>query len=261
MKYRNFFQFKRWLPAATATVLLINTTMSAKAVTIGFQAESGNLTPATTWVVGNDATALGGQFIDNFNGNQGGDSPNTADGVVDYSVSLPNGAYNLFARFNISTFVAPSGKTTPSHDSMFVGNGFGAKTPGSIEPSNGQWITVNNLGNSPPGTFVDVEGVDLNSTFGSFVWVNLTAQVNSPQANLNVPTYTSAGVSPEIFQLGGREIGFLVDAFAFVTVGETPNSSQLNAAVVPEPSTGLLLLLGLGAWRRVYAKGPIQVHR
>lgn len=247
MNKLNLFYFEKWLLAATAAVVLMDLAgVSAKAVTVGFEAESGNLTPATNLAVGNDVAAHGGQFIDYINGIQGGNSPSTADGVVDYSVSLPNGTYNLFARINISTFTSPSGKTTPSHDSMFVGNGFGVKTPGSSEPADAQWITVNNLGNFPPGTFEDVDGVDLNSTFGSFVWVNLTEQVNSPQANLNVPTYTSSGGGSETFQIGGREIGFLVDAFAFVTVGEAPNSSQLDAAVVPEPTTGLLLSIGSG---------------
>jgi len=75
----------------------------------------------------------------------------------------------------------------------------------------------------------DPEGVRIVD--GVFAWLKLSGLTSPSEL---VPQFVSAG-GVETFQIGHREFDFRMDAFAFVTAGETPTSLQLSNAVVPVP--------------------------
>ncbi len=168
--------------------------------------------------------------------------------MVEYSVPLPNGTYNLFARFRVTLSPGSPG----SNDSLFVGSGFGVNEI-LVDPSLGgisaDWRRVNGMGNRD---FFDIDGNNTqllppNGSLDNYFWINLTEQFTGDAAGISrdVSVYSSAGAD-ETFQIAGRETGLRMDAFAFVNVGEAPTASQLDAAVIPEPTAGLLLVVGLG---------------
>jgi len=201
-------------------------TGGARAAIVAFEAESGTLGANYTTLA--DVAAVGGSYIAPI-GDQTGDSPDHADDLAEYSVTLTVGTYDLYARILVES--AP--EQGPENDSVFIGNGFGSKTTGV----NDDWIKVNNLhegGNS----YTNPESAEI--TNDTYNWVKFSLQVTQDEP---VPQFESLG-GTETFQIGHREDGFRVDALAFVTAGETPSSADLTAAI-PEPAT-LLVMMAAG---------------
>ena len=203
----------------TITSLLISASSlsTSYATTIYVEAESGSYGANYTSTA--HSLALGNAYLSS-NLALGGNSPVGAAQVIDYQVALSVGTYDLYVRGYIET---PS---PGNNDSIFVGNGFGAKALSN----DAEWTALNNMQSlqSPEGTTL---GTD------NYVWINFTTKTDVSQ-------FTTTG-GTETFQLAHREDGFRIDAFAFVTSGETPSSAQLSANAVPEPSS--LALIGLGA--------------
>ncbi len=209
-------------------IAVLGVTAGAQATIIGFEAESGTL--GANYTITADALALGGNYL--ASADQTGDSPNEAADLATYSVTLAAGTYDLYARVYV-------GSAAPNDDSIFIGNGFGAKAINT----NDDWVKVNNLQESA-NSYTDPEGVEFVNE--AYQWLKFSTQVTQDEI---VPQFTSSGAT-ETFMIGHREDGFRIDAFAFVSDGETPSSAQLTAAV-PEPATlSLLALGGLAALRR-----------
>jgi hypothetical protein len=209
----------------TTTILmaLAATTALGQAAIIAFEAESGSM--GSGWDTVADNKANGGNYIVS-NPNQTGDAPADEANVTEFSVTLVAGTYNLYARVLVDS-VNQSGT-----DSIFIGDGFGAKTVATPD----EWIKVNDM-QAGANTYVDADGAEIEN--GVYNWVKLSGQVTTDES---VPQFTSSGAT-ETFQIGTREV-MRIDSFAFVTDGETPNSAQLTAALVPEPSSAALLGLG-----------------
>ena len=215
------------------------------AAIFAFQAESGIL--GSGWDVELEAGALGSAITTATDSLQ--QSPSSVNSVATYMVDLPAGSYNLYARFLVGpTILDSDGK----NDSFLIGNGFGTKALGD----NNQWIRANGLGPVDTPGLKDADGNSITAptaapaTDGIFNWVNLTTSALSSKSE-DVPEFVSTG-GIQVFQIATREIDFYIDAFAWVPVGETPSSSQLTAAAVPELSNvlGVGLLLGGGLMRR-----------
>jgi hypothetical protein len=169
---------------------------AAHADIIGFEAESGTLgadfDPAQT-----DAGALGGSYITTET-TGGGDGPGTDARTVSYSIIVPSGTYDVYIRGR----VGPGGA---NDDSFFY-----AKAFGDTDPAGGSavWQIQNGIG---------AKGVPSGS-FG--VWsVALDSAV------------TSAGGTLQ-WEIGAREDGFDMDAFALVPTGQTVTDADLDNAVV-----------------------------
>lgn len=208
-------------------------TTSSQAAIFSFEAESGSVGSGFTTPA--DGGASGGSYI-TAAVSGGGDSPGSADRVASYSVDLdPSTVYDLYIRY----YIGPGGGTD---DSFFVGVGFGTQTFNDAA----DWYTVNQINAS------DGNGADLLDPEGGarvdevYRWVNFSARTNPAE---NIGTFTSGVSGTEIFEVGAREDGLRLDAFAFVNSGEVVSSSDLNNSLVPEPgSFGLLAgLFAIGA--------------
>jgi len=210
-------------------IAVLSVSTGVQAAILGFEAESGTL--GANYTITADASALGGNYL--ASANQTGNSPDEAADLATYSVTLEAGTYDLYARIYV-------GGGTGDDDSIFIGNGFGAK---AIDTGD-DWIRVNNL-QEDANSYQTPEGDEfVNET--AYQWLKFSTQVTQDEA---VPQFVSTGAT-ETFIIGHREDGFRVDAFAFVSDGETPSSAQLSAAV-PEPATlSLLAFGGLAALRR-----------
>ena len=225
---------KSVLTLAVVAVVALAFTTSADAALIGVNAEDGSSVTATVIAsLGADfdpalddvGNALGDEYITSESTAQG-DSPGTAARVASYEVTF-NAAdtYDLYGR----VYVGPGGT---NDDSMFYGNGFGSKSP----TDDADWIKVNSH-------YDEVANQQ-------YVWINLSEDTGS--GGETGTTFTVPGGSlTQTFQIGGREDGFRIDAFAFGTSTETFTDAQLSGAVAPEPATmSLLALGGLGLLRR-----------
>lgn len=238
-------------------------TSTTSAAIVAFPAESGTL--GTNWEsVANGANtttypaavsgALTGSVITPLT-NDGGSGPGDAGQLVTYSVTLAADTYDIWARLYVNPAGNQSGANSTSQgtgeDSFYVGVDFGTFLPNASDSQtvngglSGDWATINNLSTDTAGN----AGVANNT----WTWVNLSDTYGSFANAEDVPTYTSAGAT-ETFQIGNREMGLWIDAFAFVTSTENPTTAALDAAVVPEPSTYALLAgflaLGLVMLRR-----------
>src|SRR5689334_11856075 len=104
-----------------------------------------SLLPAASVTLQAESGVLGSNFTNGFDGalqyisistdliNVG--NPGNANRVATYTVTFPAaGTYNVFARLRV-------GPATFSDDSLFYGNGFGAKSP----TVDGDWILMNGL--------------------------------------------------------------------------------------------------------------------
>ena len=200
--------------------------LMTNAALIGFNAEDGSSETCTVSVtlgaefsIGSGGGALGGQYIEWVNG--GGVAPETADRVSTYEITFEEpGVYELYARVYV-------GPVAGGDDSFYYGYGFGIKDPAGstndVSPNsqstapNGDWILVNNI-----------LGV-ANVSAEEYVWINFSALSGS---------YTESGVAftnlvagTETFQIGAREDGLRIDAFAFGTLNDEFTTEELDAAV------------------------------
>ena len=185
-------------------------TLSSSAAVIGWEAE--NFDSQTDFSTGSNTGALGGTYITtDDNGTE--DPPND---TVTYTINAPTGGsgFNLYIRF-----FAPSA----SDDSMYA--------PDAIGASPSSWTNLN--------SFAKVEE-------GAWTWYNATANAGTGGKDLtaNAPSYTLAAGSNTIV-FGGRESGFLIDAFVLSTDSTLSDTELTDAVAVPEPSMlGLVLISG-----------------
>ena len=179
---------------------------SSHAAIIAFEAESGTLGDDFDPAQA-DAGALGGFYITTET-NGTGTAPGTEARTVSYSLTVPVGTYDVYVRARV-------GPGNPNDDSFFYANSFGDADP----TASGDWVTLNGA---------NAAGVPI----GSFGWSDA------------LPTVTSTGGTVQ-WEIGAREDGFDMDAFALVTSGQVVTDSELDAAVaIPEPTT--VALFGLG---------------
>ena len=165
---------------------------------VGISAESGNL--GLSYTISANASALGGNVLDTVSTQYA--TPPSNDWIASYTVSIPQGYYDLYVRY---------WATDGNGDSFFVGNGFGVKTPGL----DSDWRTIVKT------AWWDVDGVSLS--YKRFHWVKMTL-------SQRVPVFYSDGQAQTFF-IGGREKGMLIDAFAFAPYGSQQNSTNLSNAV------------------------------
>jgi len=211
---------------------------------IGFEGETGYTPPGmAAYRVQSDAGALGGEYIDSDHRSMDGGEHSV---YRKYLVPLPAGTYDLWGRIYVPNNFeydpehnSDDGGGSPSYmnDSFFAPETFGAD-PTFIK-SNG-WRKFDGLqdGNT---NIVDAYG-----------WINLTdkvdlngkVQTEGSPIEFAAPSYTSAG-GTEAFVIKSREGGLRHDAFVFVPDGYMPTEEELNAAAIPEPSSLVLLLMGL----------------
>jgi hypothetical protein len=192
---------------------------SAHAATIiGFEAESGTL-GANFDPTQSDAGALGGTYI-TTELDSTGSSPGSDDNTVNYSLNVAAGTYDVYVRARI-------GNNNANDDSFFWATSFGDADP----TVTGDWEIENGLSGA---------GIPVGAT-GPFGWSTVLG------------TITSAGGTVQ-WEIGAREDGFDIDAFALVSTGddvgrsETGESTILDNAVttpIPEPASLASGLLGL----------------
>ena len=186
---------------------------SANAATIlGFEAESGSLgaqfDPALA-----DTGASGGSYITTETDN-GGTVPGSDQFTVSYSLSVDAGTYDVYIRARI-------GSNNANDDSFYSAKAFGDADP----TVSSQWQLNNGL---------SAKGLPVGST-GPFGWSTVLGTITSPGGTVQ-------------WEIGAREDGFDIDAFAFVPTGQTVTDTQLDEAVateIPEPASLAMGLVGL----------------
>lgn len=205
-------------------ILLVSSvrSVSLAAALVTMEAESGILGAGFT--NGSDG---GIEYISISTDSVNSGNPGNVDRVATYTVLFPeSGTYNLFARIRV-------GSDAFNDDSLFVGNGFGAKSP----TSNDDWLFVNNLaagGYTAPGEIVAGVGAA-----GSQVWkwVNLSQFTNGVGETPRTFSVTPGNLE-QTFQIGAREDGLAIDRLAFGTVETAFAVSNLDAGTLP-PSVSL----------------------
>ncbi|MEY4489893.1 MAG: hypothetical protein RIQ79_2401, partial [Verrucomicrobiota bacterium] len=156
-------------------------------------------------------------------------SPGSAARVASYQVTFPAaGTYRLFARVRVGSGAA-------NDDSLFIGNGFGTKSPTTA----GNWKLINGLSGIGFAGSTDVVAPSAsNGTAGSGVWkwVDLTT--------LSGNTFTVvAGALTQTFQLGARENGLDIDRLVFGPSGNifTVDDLMQGATTTPPAPAPLTL--------------------
>jgi len=125
-------------------------------------------------------------------------TPGSAARVARFSVNFgAAGTYRLFARVR----VGPGGATD---DSLFVGNGFGAKDPALSS----DWKMLNNFSGSGYSNASDVVEGAGSAGSGVWKWLDLGAL-----AGLTLTV--QAGALSQVFDLAGREDGLDIDKIVF----------------------------------------------
>lgn len=133
------------------------------------------------------------------------DNPGTIPGsdafTASYTFDLPAGTYDVYVR----------GRQTGANDDSF----YYAKAFGDADPTVADDWQLMNGGFGVPST--------------GFGWSNVLSS-----------TLTSPG-GTVVWEIGAREDGFLIDAFAFVPTGQSVTDTELdNAVTVPETSSPTL---------------------
>jgi uncharacterized repeat protein (TIGR03803 family) len=208
-------------------VLLSGIQAGRAAAAVTFEAEAG--------VLGADFTnGISGatQFISIATPNVNSGHPGTAARVVSCNVVFPTaGTYNLYARLRV-------GGGGFNDDSMFYGNGFGAKSP-TID---NDWQLVNGL--AAGGFTAANDVVTGNGTAGNQVWkwVNVSQFNPSGSATETPITFTvPSGNLSQTFQFGAREDGLELDKFVFGIVSNTFTVTDLDNGTdgTPLPASSL----------------------
>lgn len=154
-------------------------------------------------------------------------APGSAGRVLSYALELPAaGEYELYARVRI-------GAGGGGDDSLFYGNGFGAKDP----LLDTDWIIANglsNVGYSQPDQIVaGALGLPLAP---GFRWINLS-EFDGGEAPLRFTV--SEGALAQTLQIGAREDGLAIDKLAFVESAVSQTVAELDAGlpgnILPPP--------------------------
>jgi glucuronoarabinoxylan endo-1,4-beta-xylanase len=193
------------------------------ASSVSLEAESGVL--GSNWAVSNSASPV---FITILSTGAGG-NPGNATRVASYTVNFSAaGTYNLYARVR----VGPAGF---DDDSLFYGNGFGAKSP----TADGDWITVNGMAAAGFTAASDlVAGVGAAGS-QAWKWVNLSQMTNGGGSENPITFTVPAGNLMQTFQIGARENGLDIDKLLFGTAGYHFTVADLDAGgpgTVPTPT-------------------------
>ena len=177
---------------------------------VGFQGESG-ITPPNkpAYRIQDDPAALGGQYIDSDHRAKNGGSQSV---WREYSVSLPAGTYDLWARiYTPSAFdydPDPANNDEPDEDGTpaFVNDSFFAPESFGGDP------TLRLNGYASAGRFDGSGNPERANVHDEYAWVNMTDGVDlnglepsSGTVDL-APSYTSKG-GAEIFTIKCREAG------------------------------------------------------
>ena len=192
--------------ALAAFAGLALTASSSHAAIIAFEAESGTL-GADFDPAQADAGALGGFYITTETDKTTGTNPETEARTVSYSLTVAAGTYDVYVRGRI-------GPNASNDDSFYYAKAFGDADP----TVDAEWQPLQGSSGIPQGSFgwSNALGATVTSTGGTVQW-----------------------------EIGARENGFDMDAFALVSTGQSVTDAELDAAVaVPEPSTTALLGLG-----------------
>ncbi|MBW8863627.1 MAG: hypothetical protein JF609_01650 [Verrucomicrobia bacterium] len=205
------------LPLICAAVLTGTVTAHADSATlVKFEAESGTL--GTNFVISNSVSPAYITITTDFAGNY----PSNAARVATYSVTFPAaGTYDLYAHVRV-------GSGTFNDDSMFYGNGFGVKDP----TLSSDWILVNGL--AAAGFTAATNIVTGGGTAGSGIWKWIDLSQFAPG-----PAFTvTNGNLTQTFQIGARENGLDMDAFASGLNGVTFTVADLDAGTGGTLPTG-----------------------
>ncbi len=217
---QNFEKMKLHRPAiiliAATVAVLAGSPVSVAADLVTFEAESGTL--GSDWAVSNSASPACITILSNDTGS----NPGNATRVASYSVTFPSaGTYQLYARIRV-------GAGTYNDDSLFLGNGFGVKTP-ALDPD---WVLANGL--AGVGFTASADIVTGAGIAGSQVWkwINLSQFAGSPGLTV------SAGNLTQTFQVGAREDGLELDKFLFGTATGTYTVAELDSGSNAPPVIG-----------------------
>jgi endo-1,4-beta-xylanase len=153
--------------------------------------------------------------------------PGSAARVISFDVEFPAaGEYELYLRYRV-------GPGSGSDDSLFYGNGFGAKDP----VSEADWVTTNGL--SSVGYIAPeqvVRGGFALPLGDGYRWINLT-EYNGGDAP--VLFSVADGALAQTLQLGAREDGLEIDKLAFVAPDVSQTVSELDQGlaghILPPP--------------------------
>lgn len=203
----NLFNLNWWQFASS-------TNSSSPISLLKFEAESGVL--GSDWAVSNSISPA---YITITTDGAGG-TPSNAARVATYTVTFPTpGTYQLYARVRVGSGAA-------NDDSLFFGNGFGVKNP----TNSADWILANNIANSR-GFINPADVVTGGGTAGNGVWKWINLSLLAPGAMFAVTTTNLT----QTFQIGARENGLDMDAFAFGLSYYTYTVSDLDSGIDGTP--------------------------
>jgi len=221
----------------------------ASAVIIGYEGESGRTpTGRDGYRLQDDDNALGGQYIDSDH--RDAKSPFGEFAVFrEYSLTLPAGSYDLWARIYCPTFFTYDANFSDDpdsnnalaayeNDSFFVPSTLGGDPAVDL-------VVLNRFGSS--GRFDGAGNPARANVHDAWAWINVTDGVDlnglGPTSGAidMAPSYSSTGGAVN-FILMSREAGIRHDAFAFVSDGEMPTEEELDLAVLESSTRGPMLL-------------------
>lgn len=221
----------------------------APAVIIGYEGESGRTpTGRDGYRLQDDNDALGGQYIDSDH--RDAKSPFGEFAVFqEYSLTLPAGTYDLWARIYCPTFFtydsnfsddpdSTDAMAAYENDSFFVPSTLGGDPAVDL-------VVLNRFASS--GRFDGAGNPARANVHDAWAWINVTDGVDlnglGPTSGTidMAPTYTATGGAVN-FILMSREAGIRHDAFAFVSDGQMPTEEELDLAVLESATRGPMLL-------------------
>ena len=222
---------------------------SAPAVIIGYEGESGRTpTGRDGYRLQDDNDALGGQYIDSDH--RDAKSPFGEFAVFqEYSLTLPAGTYDLWARIYCPTFFTYDSNFSDDpdsnnalaayeNDSFFVPSTLGGDPAVDL-------VVLNRFASS--GRFDGAGNPARANVHDAWAWINVTDGVDlnglGPTSGTvdMAPTYTATGGAVN-FILMSREAGIRHDSFAFVSDGQMPTEEELDLAVLESATRGPMLL-------------------
>lgn len=204
------------------TILAAASGVSLAAGVVTFEAESGAL--GSNWAVSNSASP---EYITVLS-DGAGNNPSNATRVASYTVTFPSAdTYQLYARVRV-------GPGTFNDDSLFFAASFGSKSV----TLNSDWVLVNGLAAVGFSNSTDV--VTGGGTLGSGMWKWINLSQFTSQAGFIV----AAGNLTQTFQIGARENGLDLDAFAFGSAGTAFTVSNLDTGTIPGSGINTNVFIG-----------------